>query len=336
MIRIDFAPDNLPLEKKAEWDNWILRARAATDRVIAQWEQWKRDFARWKNEHAGGNNQPAVAAPEFDPAWDDEVWRGFRDWLLENVFNNKCAYCETTIVGFIGDAEHFRPKGRVRVKLKDGSSKIVRIMDEDGNEIAHPGYFWLAYHWQNLLPSCHLCNRYGGKKDLFPVAGSHVAVKRLTVDEIDRLIYRITRSPSGDNIFYLEPKDLDLLEDRLLLHPYYDNPEKHLYFRVDGKAAAWRGSQKAEASIEVYDLNESVKVDARRRMQRKALKRYFTLLAATRDDDENWEEARRAAQQLKDEYYRGTEPYAAAVFDYIHDKLKGSAYDPEFLLGERR
>lgn len=66
----------------------------------------------------------------------------------------KCCFCESKI-GHIsyGDVEHFRPKaGWV----------------QDDEQLNRPGYYWLAYEWENLLLSCQLCNqRY--KKNLFPL-----------------------------------------------------------------------------------------------------------------------------------------------------------------------
>lgn len=61
---------------------------------------------------------------------------------LEKLFHDKCAYCEgkPTSQG-PWDVEHYRPKGRV----KENS--------------VHPGYYWLAYTWDNLLPSCTFCNQ---------------------------------------------------------------------------------------------------------------------------------------------------------------------------------
>jgi hypothetical protein len=321
--------DEITRSRKAEWEAWSLLARAATEKVIAEWEEWKLKRGEWKKTQVG-------SPPEFKPTWDDDVWKGFRDWLLENVFHNKCAYCETAVTGFPGDAEHFRPKGQVRVILDDGNSDIVRVVDEDNEELTHPGYFWLAYHWQNILPSCEFCNRFGGKKDLFPVDKAHVAVKRLSIAEIDNLIYKITKSPTAADVFYLEPSDLDVYEGRLLLHPYYDNPEEHLYFKVDGAAAAWGGSKQGEISRKVFDLNQSGKVKARRREQRDGLKRYYSKLAAARDDEDETSAAKRAAQELRDEYYSSGRSYAVAVFDYIHHWLENSEIDPDALLGERR
>lgn len=50
--------------------------------------------------------------------------------------------------------------------------------------VPHPGYFWLAYEWRNLLPTCADCNRCSrrktggeliGKGTRFPVSGQYAA-----------------------------------------------------------------------------------------------------------------------------------------------------------------
>ena len=38
----------------------------------------------------------------------------------------------------------------------------------DEKEMKVPGYFWLAYAWQNLFLACQLCNQRF-KKNLFPL-----------------------------------------------------------------------------------------------------------------------------------------------------------------------
>jgi len=66
----------------------------------------------------------------------------------------KCCFCESKI-GHIsyGDVEHFRPKaGWVQ-----GDEKLNK-----------PGYYWLAYEWDNLLISCQICNQRN-KKNFFPL-----------------------------------------------------------------------------------------------------------------------------------------------------------------------
>ena len=72
---------------------------------------------------------------------------------LEALFHGKCAYCESDYAGTQPvDIEHYRPKGEVE-----------GVPD-------HPGYWWLAAEWENLLPSCIDCNRKRRQKT--PKAGS--------------------------------------------------------------------------------------------------------------------------------------------------------------------
>lgn len=60
---------------------------------------------------------------------------------LEKLFHGKCAYCESRYGAVMPmHVEHYRPKGGVT---------------EDSS---HPGYWWLASSWDNLLPSCAHCN----------------------------------------------------------------------------------------------------------------------------------------------------------------------------------
>jgi hypothetical protein len=75
---------------------------------------------------------------------------------LETLHHGKCCYCETVIPKPYADSqvEHWRPKSSSRQKL-------------DGERM-RPGYYWLAYSWDNLLLSCSFCNKI--KNDLFPLA----------------------------------------------------------------------------------------------------------------------------------------------------------------------
>lgn len=126
---------------------------------------------------------------------------------LEELFYDKCAYCESSLTATASwDIEHYRPKGRVAERAD------------------HPGYYWLAYEWTNLLPACEFCNqrrkdapRYGdpqplpaqGKFDQFPLAGE------------------TQRAMSPDS-------DLDQ-EAPLLLNPCEDQPEQHLVYDIHGQ-----------------------------------------------------------------------------------------------------
>jgi hypothetical protein len=41
-------------------------------------------------------------------------------------------------------------------------------VQNDGDALTQPGYYWLAYEWSNLLISCQLCNQEF-KKNRFPL-----------------------------------------------------------------------------------------------------------------------------------------------------------------------
>lgn len=70
--------------------------------------------------------------------------------------HGKCAFCESKIRHVDhGDVEHYRPKGGFR--------------QGNGEPLEQPGYFWLAYVWENLFLACALCNQ-SFKRNLFPVA----------------------------------------------------------------------------------------------------------------------------------------------------------------------
>jgi hypothetical protein len=55
------------------------------------------------------------------------------------------------------------------------------VRTDDGRELKHPGYYWLAYKWTNLLPTCITCNQPGaegiGKHDRFPVQDGKYALR---------------------------------------------------------------------------------------------------------------------------------------------------------------
>jgi uncharacterized protein (TIGR02646 family) len=75
---------------------------------------------------------------------------------LEACHRGKCCYCETVIPKPYAHShvEHWRPK----LSSRQGREE----------ESIWPGYYWLAYSWDNLLLSCAFCNS-SKKSDLFPL-----------------------------------------------------------------------------------------------------------------------------------------------------------------------
>jgi hypothetical protein len=227
MRQVNFNPDELSGEQLEWWNNWISRAEKARNEVLENWESWQQD----------GSNRNI----KFSCNFKEEIWKDLKNWLLENFFCGKCAYCEAKEVRSPYDAEHFRPKAKVsichsiNISTKKRNLSVIKILDEangmEGEFSSHPGYFWLAYHWKNILPSCKSCNSARGKNSQFPVAKTHV-------------------------FDLLEPEELDRKEVPLLLNPYIDNPQEHIIFGEFGVVAAVEESIKGHISIEVYDLDD--------------------------------------------------------------------------------
>jgi hypothetical protein len=295
MIHMDFDPVQLTGEQKDWWDAWSKRADRATINAIEAWE-----------ESGGTTNIP----------WDSSVWADLKAWLLKNVFHDKCAYCETKIVRFYGDAEHYRPKGGVKYVMP-GSNKqaIAQVTDEAGNLRDHPGYFWLAYHWRNLVPACQCCNSGKGKQNQFPVKNYHVLWKKCTPAEVNQLRDKPYPRAEGSDQYYLGPLDLDAEEQPLLLHPYRDRAQEHIGFERGGHVVHL--SDLGKDSIEVYNLEDANLANSRSLAQMGAK----TLCDARYNYCLQWEELpeqdawRKTMDGIWDKLQ--PRPYAAAGYDYI-------------------
>src|SRR5262249_33542437 len=107
--------------------------------------------------------------------------------------------------------------------------------------------------------------------------------------------------------------------------------ENEIYFRLDGTASPCANSVRGQPSIDVFALNEKDKVRARSQEQYDGFQRYLSRISAVSGGLTNF---KRVAQEVKDEYYSGDRPYAAAVFDSIHFYLEKSPLDPDVLLAE--
>lgn len=155
---------------------------------------------------------------------------------LEELFDNKCAYCESPgFAGFPWDVEHFRPKGSV------------------AEDSSHPGYYWLAYTWTNLYPSCIFCNQRRKDQPTFddPMLGAATG--------------KLDQFPVADeNNRARTPYDRIADEDPLLIDPCSDQPDLYLTFDVTGRVSCRDGSMKGDTTIRVFGLNRKRLRDARR------------------------------------------------------------------------
>lgn len=113
---------------------------------------------------------------------------------LEKVFNNKCAYCEQSLVGKNADINNFRPASGT-VDVNTGKAFPLH-------------YLWLKNSWDNLYLCCQECNI--SKRDRFPIA-----------DEICETF------ATGEDLDHEHPILLDPCDPLSLI-------EEHLSFREDG------------------------------------------------------------------------------------------------------
>lgn len=171
--------------------------------------------------------------------------RAVRD-ALRVMFHGKCAYCESKIAGSQDtDVEHYRPK------------KGVTEADEAG--IRHPGYWWLAMRWENLVLSCQHCNQSRSYHVIIP-AGLE------TEDELRAFLERQTKTTAGKlNAFptegnvWVTDEAGDLTTERpLILNPVDMDPEEHLDWVLFEGASTVReknGSPVGEATCRILGLN---------------------------------------------------------------------------------
>ena len=141
------------------------------------------------------------------PAFKFSAYAGenVRDALKE-MFHNKCAYCESQIAGSNDtNVEHYRPKGGI-----------------SGND-DHPGYWWLAMDWSNLVLSCTHCNQTRKQVLLTPdmteadILKAIIAKKKTTLGKLDAF-------PTEDNLWGTDPATVGT-ERPLLLDPSVTDPE---------------------------------------------------------------------------------------------------------------
>lgn len=253
MIRIVF-------EEPADddWISWREECERATATVI-------REFQR------------TGAVRITDLYKDPRMKRFFED--KDGSFAGKCVYCESdTVVNQPGDVEHFRPKGPVK-----GWDEQPIVLE--GGE-RHPGYYWLAYDWHNLLYACNDCNRINkktgtriGKWDYFPVRNTHA-------------------SQPGAEVH----------ENPILINPAEEDPSAHLHVSVDGILIA--DSDRGDECIRVFGLNLRVSLVKARRDAIRDAKMAFKLAVTGRLGGGG---VGAETQEKMDQIRSGRAPYAIAA-----------------------
>ena len=201
MIKIDFNPS-----EDAVWTDWLQRCDTSTEELTT---------------HVLGGGEVII---------DENLYREFKKFYRDGdaPFARKCAYCETIITGSQdGDVEHFRPKKQ----LRNFKNEIVMDTTQVPAK-SHPGYYWLAYKWENLLVACKLCNSLRGH---FP---DHIG--------------KGNRFPVNGNYAWNPGEEEN--EHPLLLNPMWDDPTSHL--SIDETGVFRPLSEKGEVTEKLLGLNK--------------------------------------------------------------------------------
>jgi len=176
-----------------------------------------------------------------------ELWKDYKANFSQAQYR-KCGYCERKITGETGTVDHFRPKSKVSALDNDPATwgrelpHVPNVRDRKFQDLNHPGYWWLAYEWNNWLLACNRCNT-AWKYTLFPVL-----------------------APPGHTF----SPDEEEKEIPLLLDPYgTEDPAEHLLFGSDGMVEAWNQSRHGAETVRTLGLDRGSLIDARRQIAKR-------------------------------------------------------------------
>jgi hypothetical protein len=215
-----------------EYDKWRERAVRQREHVLAHWEKCR-----------DSPTTPKV----WREAKPQEIWGDLKRIFLHKIFYYKCAYCEGRYdAGHPWQVEHYRPKAEVT---------------EFRKLINHPGYFWLAYEWYNLLLCCAHCNTWE-EKSRKTLGKSHPSKS----NEFRVLGRRVTEPGPDPSRWQGELE----AERPLLLHPYFDDPEEHLSF--DNLGFIYGTTERGRETVRVCNLYRLVLAEAHREAKARVFK----------------------------------------------------------------
>ena len=207
--------------------------------------------------------------------FDDKIYRNeeIKKKLREIQFN-KCCFCEQKIE--FGHIEHYRPKRGYK-------------QDQNEKQLTKPGYYWLAYDWDNLLLSCPTCNS-SYKKNYFPL-----------------------KDPSKRAMSY---KDDITKEEPLIINPAKEDPEDYIEF-YGTSIRAKNGNQKGKETIKTTGLDRPFINEDKLEYYRICKELYQSIL----DLDENNQKRIRMIKLLE-QYSQEDKKYSLMIKCAIRDEFR--------------
>lgn len=204
------------------------------------------------------------------------------------LFHHKCAYCESDLRNVEWDVEHFRPKKAVAERPD------------------HPGYYWLAYTWANLYPSCKFCNQRREDKPTWDDD---------TAGETAGKFYQF---PLLDEAKRAMNPDANIAQEQpLLLDPCLDKPELYLKFNLLGEAVAIADDKRGLATIKICFLNRR----ALRSLRVKKISEVIGLVKVIREQEiqGNMELVHELRDYIQEHHLVDTEIYSATGRCVVND-----------------
>ena len=196
--------------------------------------------------------------------------------LLVEAHQSKCCYCERKYEEPRHLAiEHFRPRTAVRQSIRHAAER--------------PGYYWLAYDWNNLLLSCGECN--GDYKGIFFPLSNPGSRARSHHDN-----YRVERP--------------------LLINPASVEPRRHIVFQDETPTSLTR---KGKITLEVIGLRRTTLRDARLTYLAK-LRRNLDIVEVAQDNPAilRLSEIAQRSQAFIDSAILADAPFSSMAMDYLN------------------
>lgn len=208
---------------------------------------------------------------------------------LEKLFHRKCAYCEQPL-GEDWDVDHFRPKKSV------------------AESAGHPGYYWLAYRWENLYPACRFCNQRRREALRWPDEASLPAAGKLDQFPLEDEAARAT-----------SPQESLAAEAPLLLDPCQktDAFDGRFLFNVEGEISAVdENDRRAKETIKICNLNR-VRLCEERVLAIQIVAKVLMITLLAREDED--QAAAMLSQNLLADLIADKGRFAAAVRNVVRD-----------------